>query len=64
MEITHVIIDKEIVVNINNISIKEWNKAFYYGTKINTPLHLKSIYFLRKYFYKFINKIKREHNVS
>jgi len=45
------------------INKKEYEYAFY-GTKINTPLHLKSIYFLRKYFYKFINKIKREHNVS
>tara|TARA_R100001594_G_scaffold7884_1_gene20960 strand:- start:4057 stop:4215 length:159 start_codon:yes stop_codon:yes gene_type:complete len=46
---------------LNNIDIKEWNNAFYNNkTKINTSLHLKSIYFLRKYFInKLINFIKR-----
>ena len=46
---------------LNNIDIKEWNDAFYnIRTKINTSLHLKSIYFLRKYFInKLINFIKR-----
>ena len=51
---------------LNNIDIKEWNDAFYNNrTKINTSLHLKSIYFLRKYFInKLINFIKRGKNDS
>ena len=51
---------------LNNIDIKEWNDAFYnIRTKINTSLHLKSIYFLRKYFInKLINFIKRGKNDS